>query len=354
MKPLISGVALAIVLFAAPIAAHAYKCDYMPLEQAPGWIANVPVEEGNYIGVGSAEKADSAEEQMEKSLNNALARVVKGVSVTVKSAFKERSSETSQGLGKKSDHAVEGGTEVNASELLHDVSVKARWLDRDSCTLWTMITVPKESVTANKNFAAMKGLYDGSRKAAPGEALEMLAEAKSLLPQINFSFIHEQGDRQHYEQLIVKAVSALREDVGKKQTLLLTLIRKNSDNIDIPAAASKKISSGIVDVYPNAANMADAGCGSDQQCMEVARNSGAEKLVLVNIEGALKQNQLGSYKGILTVEVNEYSVKSRTRTKIFLAKSEVITPFTKDDLDWNLAAQKLVDSGKLNELSGEH
>jgi hypothetical protein len=86
--------------------------------------------------------------------------------------------------------------------------------------------------------------------------------------------------------------------------------------------------------------------------MEVAKKSGAEKLVLVNIEGASKQNELGSYKGILTVEVSEYNVKTRTRTKTFMAKAEVITPFTKEDLDWNAAAQKLLDSGKLNELTG--
>lgn len=346
--------ALAVMWFAAPSAADAYKCDYLPQEPAPVWISAAPVEEKLYVGVGSAEKADSSTQQMEKSLNNALGRVVKEVSVTVKNAFIEKTSESTAGFSRKAAHAVEDVLEVNASALLHDVSVKARWLDRDSCTLWTMITVPKESVIANKRFTVMKALYEASRKAMPAEALEMLAEAKNLLPQINFAYIHEMNDRRYYEQLIAKAMDALREDVGIKKTLLLTLLRKNAENIEIPAAATKKISSGVAEVYPSAANMADAGCANDQQCIETAKQSGAEKLVLVNIEGATKQNQLGSYKGILTVEVNEYNVKTRTRTKTFMAKSEVITPFTKDDLDWNLAAQKLLDSGKLNELTGEH
>lgn len=354
IKKLTLAVALTVVCLATPLSAHAYKCDYLPLEPVPSWISSAPVEEKWYVGVGSAEKADSSTQQMEKSLNNALGRMVKEVSVTVKNVFTEKTSESTAGFTKKAAHAVEDASEVSATELLHDVSVKARWLDRDSCTLWTMITVPKESVIANKRFAVMKALYETSRKAMPAEALEMLVEAKSLLPLINFDYIHEMNDRQYYEQLIAKAMDVLREDVGVKKTLLLTLSRKNAENIEMPTSAIKKISSGVVDVYPSAANMADAGCTSDQQCMETAKQSGAEKLVLVNIEGTTKQNQLGSYKGILMVEVNEYNVKTRTRTKTFMAKSEVISPFAKDDLDWNLAAQKLLDSGKLNELIGGH
>ncbi len=39
---------------------------------------------------------------------------------------------------------------VSAEEVLRDLKIKGRWLDKESCTLYTLMAISKQSVAQSK------------------------------------------------------------------------------------------------------------------------------------------------------------------------------------------------------------
>jgi hypothetical protein len=264
-------------------------------------------------------------------------------------------SETSKGGSQKKSQSVEAKVSVKSDELLKDVTVKEKWLNRGKCQLWTLAVVAKDSVIANRNFKNMSALYARSQRSwvQAKEALELLAKGRALLPEIKFEYIHEQNDARQWAELFDKAMEKARSELGKKKNVIMVVLKRSArtdESVDLPATIVQKLAGGVAALKPIWADMSAEPCGSTEGCLEKARGT-SENVLIVSCWGAAKQSNFGSFKGTLTVEISQYDLKLNAKVgkpQHFI--SEITSAFSKDDLDWDMAAEKLINSKKLDYL----
>ncbi|MBI3794725.1 MAG: LPP20 family lipoprotein [Nitrospinae bacterium] len=342
------------ILISAGIAGA--DCGFLEDRPQPKWVAEVPVLEGFYVGVGSAGKGNSQQEQENASLLNALSYITSQVSVKINSKSSDVSSSTSKGSSEQTSQSVESKVELKSEELLKDVTIIEKWLNGNSCQLYTLVKVPKDSVTANKNYKKMTFLYAQSQKSGlqANESLGYLTEAKALLPEIKFAFIHEQNDPKYWAELIDKAIERCQAEVGKKKNVIMLVMKKNpkpEEAVTIPLTVVQKLAAYIAGLNPVWTDMSNSPCVSVESCLEKARKTGVEGVLVLICSGGSKQSNLGSFKGTLTVEISQYDLKLNTKAGTpQLFSSAVPSPFSKEELDWNLAVEKLINSKKLDYL----
>ncbi len=132
------------VLCLATVCAQAVNCSYLPESPMPAWVEKRPEIPGYYVGVGVAGPMREPQEQIDASQANALSNLGKEISVTVKSAF----TDISRQEGRWSEQEITAETEAQVTALLRGARTKEKWLDRQNCQLWTLVTVSREDVAA--------------------------------------------------------------------------------------------------------------------------------------------------------------------------------------------------------------
>lgn len=329
-------------------------CDFMAGGPQPEWVRSAPEVADRYVGAGFAENMGDREKQVNASLGAAMKNLSTSISISVKSRFAEVLGEQVQKGKRVSTASVESITETTTDELVHDARVSGQWLDQQRCVLWTMVEVPKASVTANKRFKLVVSDLESAKKAAARDALAMLTEAESVLPQIDFAWIRDGGGREHYQNLLTAALEKVRAELKRNENIVFAMEaeRTGENAVELPDIVMKKILSGLAEANPHYMDRSNEKCGSEEECLEKAAAYGGKNLMLVKCDASIKQGNLGAFKGSLTLEVVTYSVADRAPLRPpFRMVSQVVSPFGKEDLDWGLAADKMVKSGKLLELA---
>jgi hypothetical protein len=119
-------------------------CAYLPDAPVPSWIHKLPDLPDLYVGVGSASRHASPEEQIQASMDAALAALAAGIQVYVKGTTIEIAtvSENKEAID------ISSHTESSVRQLLREARIQSRWLDRKNCILWTLASVPKLVIEA--------------------------------------------------------------------------------------------------------------------------------------------------------------------------------------------------------------
>ena len=150
-----------------PSSAIAGRCNFLPEEPAPKWVADGWSMPGYYAGVGTSEKKKRAEEQIEASKLDALNSISMRISVTVSSSVKDTMTSSSSSSGTSmTEQDIEAVTETSVQQTLRDVEIKDQWLDRKNCRLWTLAVVSEESVEAVRKETAERLKKKYSSKSA--------------------------------------------------------------------------------------------------------------------------------------------------------------------------------------------
>ncbi len=126
------------------------KCDFLPEKKAPQWIGAGYKRSGYYMGVGTAGRRETVDEQMEASKHSALTAISSTISVTIKSTLRDTLIETSRGGASEMEQEIEMETDTSVEQTLRDTRYEDMWLDRKNCQLWTLAVVTEESVEAMK------------------------------------------------------------------------------------------------------------------------------------------------------------------------------------------------------------
>lgn len=125
------------------------SCRSLPASPMPGWITGSP--SGNtkaYYGVGVSEGLDMSFAEM-KSISrvNANTELAQSLEVRIQSSLREEVASTSGSDHKKTIEVI---IESNSDLLISGAEVDSRWLNRETCQLWTRVKLLKKEAERSK------------------------------------------------------------------------------------------------------------------------------------------------------------------------------------------------------------
>ncbi len=192
--------AFAAALLGAP-PAHAARCPDLKASPQPEWVTHNAPPAGYYTGVGQAQKGLlNLTDQVAQAKQAALRELAGSIRVSVRSELNLR--ETAKGENGKlaTQTEVESSTQTRIEQDLADVQADETWMDAKSCAVWVRVKVAEASVRMQRLRAFMAAAEDAAIALTDRE--RALAQAESLLPQVDFSAAH--GETREYFDTLIK------------------------------------------------------------------------------------------------------------------------------------------------------
>lgn len=199
MRALKAAVLLAALGAGAP--ALAAKCPDFQQTPRPDWVTRTAPPVGTYVGVGQAQKGLlNLTDQMAQAKQAALRELAGSIRVAVRSELNLR--ETAKGENGKlaTRTEVESSTQTRIEQELADVQADETWMDAKSCTVWVHVSVAEAAVRLQRLREFMAAAEDAALVLTDRE--RALAQAESLLPQVDFSVSH--GLTRDYFDTLIK------------------------------------------------------------------------------------------------------------------------------------------------------
>lgn len=198
--------ALAAAFLASP--AQAARCPEFQRSPQPGWVTHNVSPEGWYTGVGQAQKgALNLTDQVALAKQAALRDLAESIRVSVRSELNLR--ETAQGQDGKlaARTEVESQTQTRTHAELADVQADETWMDAASCAVWVRVKVEDAVV----RFARLREFVAAAEDAAVPlpDRERALAQAESLVPQVDFGKARDGATRGYFESLLKRLKLAL-------------------------------------------------------------------------------------------------------------------------------------------------
>ena len=203
---------LAAALLAAP--AHAARCPDFPRSPQPDWVTHNVPPAGWYTGVGQAQHGSlNLTDQVALAKQAALRDLAGSIRVSVRSELNLRESAEGQDGKLASRTQVESTTQTSTAAELADVQADEVWMDAGSCTVWVRVKVEEAVVRLSRlrEFVAAAG--DAAVPLPDRE--KALAQAESLLPQVDFSRARDGATREYFATLIANLKLALASARGR-------------------------------------------------------------------------------------------------------------------------------------------
>jgi len=328
-----------------------FLCDG-PDEPKPQWVIvqdySLP---GYYTGIGSADREKrSKDEQISASEENAKSLLLQQIQVTVKAEIEQSTRVSGQKVQKEALSKVS----IVAEEAMRGLSIKGRWLDKDSCTQYTLVVVSKESVAQSKQEKLMKGRLDQFKKLlAEGQDHEKnrdikvrrkyLQDALELLAEIDFKFLPDEVAKAVYEKRVRDELDLLNKITSAVQGRM-ALFAINKD-----ASLPTDVVGKMLDHLRSSDNTTDrlmAECIQEEDCISRAKERGFTMLTLLNTSVLITTSQMGALKGTLTVSKTVYDIDSRKVLKGPDTASAQVIGWSKEELDWATASEKIMQNLK--------
>jgi hypothetical protein len=343
------GVALAVgISFALPAWSFPWSssCEEAADKPKPDWIRDGYGEADLYVGVGSSSKSDKTERQAE---SEALAtqHLTEHIEVKINSVNEQSTSVSNQRVQKDALSKVT----VSAEEVLRGLHIKDRWMDKESCTLYTLIVTSKKEVALAKREKAMKNLLD-SFKALLGEGTnrnknpdlsdrrKTLEEAQEILAGIEFNLLPEVGEgKSFYKKQLDDAFAAIVKE-SSQSTGRMALFVLNKDH-HLKDGIIGKMVEQLQTVDPSTVRLME-NCDQEDDCKKIAKQHGFTKLTMLFANCQVGVSQMGSLKGKLTATKKIYDLDSR---KILVVSNPVtaeVIGWSNEELDWSAAAEKVM------------
>ena len=128
---------------AARAAPAAERCAFMPENQRPAWVTTRPDTE-DYVGVGQAGSSESPEKQIRAAEDGARSSLASEVSVKIREQLIQNLCEGQCGEDEQSKILLKA--ESKTRQTLKGAKIQHRWLDRGSCMVWVLVTLPRDKV----------------------------------------------------------------------------------------------------------------------------------------------------------------------------------------------------------------
>lgn len=339
-------------LFSMSASAGIFSSCEGSIEPRPDWVSKADYSvQGFYVGVGEAEKDDrNRDEQAKASEDNARMHLVQQIEVTIK-AENEQSTRV---RNDKVQRDASSKVTVSVEEVLHDLQIKSRWVDKETCTHYTLMTISRESVARAKREKIMRSrlasfktlLADGSDRDKNRDIKvrgKYLDDAQALLADTDFSVLPDELGKAVYEKQLNDALEALGKEAAqsKGRMALLAINQDGKLHSDVIGKMLEQLRSG-----DSKADRLMSDCTREQDCIGVAKDRGFTMLAVLKASSQVTTSPMGSLKGTLTISRTVYDIESRKVLKGPDTVSTQVIGWSDSELDWNAAAEKAMESFK--------
>ena len=354
MNRVIIGAVLAVgVLGSMPSRAGLFSsCDAGSNEPRPEWVSKLDYSlPAYYVGVGSAEKdGKSKDEQSKASEDNAKSHLVQQIEVTIKAENEQSTRVSNRGVEKDALSKVS----VTAEEVLRDLKVKGRWVDKDTCTQYTLMAISKESVAQAKREKTMKNRLE-KFKAQLAEGTDRdknrdikvrrkyLEDAQALLADTDFNLLPEELGKDVYAKRLGSALDQLNKEASqvKGRTALFAINQGGGLHPDVIGKMLDQLRLG-----DNTVDRLMADCNNVDDCISRAKESGFSMLAMLKASSQVGTSPMGALKGTLTVSRTVYDIESHKVLKGPDTVSAQVIGWSNEELDWIAAAEKAMQGLK--------
>ncbi len=328
------------------------SCNTGSSEPKPEWVSNMDYSLPGYIvGVGYAEKDGKSEQQQKMdSERDAKMHLVEQIRVTIKSANEQSTRVNNEQVQKDALSQVA----VNAEEVLRGLRIKSRWVDKETCTLYSLLIISNEAVAQTRQERLMKTRLEQIKNllAAGGDndknldiktRRKHLEDAQTLLADTDFSLLSEELGKAVYAGKISAALEKLNKESAQAQGRM-ALFAINKDGILSARLLGKmldKLRSGDIKT-----DRLMAECKHEEDCISRAKERGFTLLTLLNASTQVVASQMGTLKGTLTLSKTVYDIESRKVMQGPDTVSAQIIGWSNAELDWDVAADKAIQSIK--------
>lgn len=129
--------------------AVAGRCDFLPESQRPAWVTTRPNTD-DYIGVGQAGTNESPEMQIRAAEDSARGSLASEVKVKIQEQLTQNLCEGQCGADEQI--IIHQKTESKTKQTLKGAKIQHRWLDRGSCMVWVLVTLPRDKVELRRGM----------------------------------------------------------------------------------------------------------------------------------------------------------------------------------------------------------
>ena len=353
MKTIYLSVALAVgISFAMPAWSGLFSssCEDGSDKPKPEWIKDGYSEADFYVGVGASGKSDKTEREAEADAI-AIQHLTEHIEVKINSVNEQSTSVSNQRVQKDALSKVT----VSAEEVLRGLEVKDRWVDKESCTLYTLKVISKKAVAQAKREKAMKHLLDKfkellaegtNRNKNPdlNDRRKDLEDAQEILAGIDFKLLTEVGEgKSFYDRQLKDAFAVIvKESSQSKDRMALFVLNKDHNLKD-----------GVIGKMVDELRTSDQStdrlmekCDQEDECKKIAKERGFTRLTMLFANCQVGVSQMGSLKGKLTVTKKIYDLDSRKILDESPAVSAEVIGWSTEELDWSAAAEKVMQGLK--------
>lgn len=180
----LSGLLMLSVLTAVPV--RAADCTFLPVTPTPGWVTRPNTDKAFLEAVGTSRGEGGDSQAM---LRDSLAAARKALAESIVS---EVASETVVELSKEegvSRESFRSVATIESAVTLRGIDAEERWLDRENCTLYTLVRVPRSKadtlavdamLNSLANRASDRSISYAMRRAAYDSAVGALSRSANL------------------------------------------------------------------------------------------------------------------------------------------------------------------------------
>jgi hypothetical protein len=316
----------------------------------PEWVSKSDYSlPGYYVGVGSSEKLAKPERQKE-SETFAKKDLVEHIEVTIKAENEQSTSVSNQNVQKDASSKVT----VSAEEVLRGLEIKSRWVDKDSCVQYTLMVISKKAVELAKREKTMKNrlgkfkvlLAEGTdfdKNRDINDRRKYLEDAKDMLAETDFTLLTEENGKPLYEKQLKEALASISKEASQSKDRMALFVLNPDHNL------KDSVIGRMVDQLRSTDQATDRlleSCDKEQDCIKAAHDRGFTKLTMLTASCQVGLSPMGSLKGALKVKKIVYDLESRKVLDGPHTMSAEVIGWSDEELDWNAAAEKVMQGLK--------
>lgn len=322
-----------------------YSCDFLPPQPQPGWLTH-PQQTGFYVGIGSAERAQSPKQQQQLATTAARGNLALSIETHISTSMRIDQRVQRSGGTEQVEQDIRQITQSTTELALERVETAQMWLDPNHCTLWVKVRITEADVEQQQEAALHRTMFNhmvsldtdsSTTSLPPGERLDRITRALELLGQLDYRHLQGENSADYYQQRLQGRQQQIYSQLQAREVLLIALIPSQSTS-----AISKPLLEHLHNGRANMHIIHTPACDSATSCRSWARQQGARRLLLVDIEEQSKSGMMGGIEGNLNVNVTEYDAASgRVLTAPIQANARILA-FDERDLNWGNALAKLL------------
>jgi hypothetical protein len=341
------------ILKTKPIA----QCDYLPESARPIWISGNQQTRDYYTSVAEAKLTPQHwQEQQSQARQQATLKLAESIRISIHSRLTIQAKKQQTNHQTNINRNIEQITQSTVDISLTQVNELARWLDQKSCVYYVKLGIPvkvveahKQQITHQNRFQHLLNQYQQSQQTTLPvlERVNHLKQAQSLLQQIDFNQLKNNAGKAHYQRQLNQQNQQLTTQRQSQSTVIIAQTQQTT-----PPKLIKKILQPLTNQQPNL-RIKTKTCQQLENCLNQAKQHGAEQLILVNIQQQTNAGSMGSTIGKLTLSAKKYQLKTGKPLASTASATGDVMVFGNVPLKWEKAIKKVYQRWDTTTLQGE-